>query len=228
MNLRGKPYQHHDTAGLVISMGRNPATGADEAFDFKGNLLRSTRQLVRDYKTHARLVAESGAGSRDLHQQHPLRRPQPPVTSVPPPSTKPACSIESAPATTKANLLERVDVRLRDAAGGSDRRALRHQHRLRRQGPAPRIEYNGASTSSNRLTDLHLTHLLTPRDAVDHRRLRPQPSRNRRDAACRTCPTPTTRWATSPTSATMPSKRSSSTTPAVEPRPTTTMTRCTG
>lgn len=40
-NLRGKPYKHFDTAGVVTS----------EAHDFKGNLLRSTRQLVRDYKT---------------------------------------------------------------------------------------------------------------------------------------------------------------------------------
>jgi hypothetical protein len=29
LNLRGKPYQHYDTAGLVVSLGRNPATGAD-------------------------------------------------------------------------------------------------------------------------------------------------------------------------------------------------------
>ena len=50
LNLRGKPYQHYDTAGLVISLGHNPATGTDEAFDFKGNPLRSTRQLVKDYK----------------------------------------------------------------------------------------------------------------------------------------------------------------------------------
>lgn len=40
-NLRGKPYKHFDTAGVVTS----------EAHDYKGNLLRSTRQLVRDYKT---------------------------------------------------------------------------------------------------------------------------------------------------------------------------------
>lgn len=39
-NLRGKLYKHYDTAGVVTS----------EAHDFKGNLLRSTRQLVKDYK----------------------------------------------------------------------------------------------------------------------------------------------------------------------------------
>ncbi len=46
LNLRGKPYQHRDTAGLLSSVGPNPATGTNEAFDFKGNLLRSTRQLL--------------------------------------------------------------------------------------------------------------------------------------------------------------------------------------
>ena len=51
LNLRGKPYQHYDTAGVTLSKGRNPTTGAEEAFDFKSNLLRSTRQLVKDYKT---------------------------------------------------------------------------------------------------------------------------------------------------------------------------------
>jgi hypothetical protein len=71
LNLRGKPYQHYDTAGMVTSLGHNPATGADEAFDFKGNLLRSTRQLVSDYKSTPNwsqnpapaLEAETFAGS---------------------------------------------------------------------------------------------------------------------------------------------------------------------
>jgi hypothetical protein len=51
LNLRGKPYKRHDTAGLVVSVGPNPATGTDESFDFKGNPLRSTRQLLADYKS---------------------------------------------------------------------------------------------------------------------------------------------------------------------------------
>ncbi|MBX3255088.1 MAG: hypothetical protein KF862_13175 [Chitinophagaceae bacterium] len=39
-NLRGKLYRHFDTAGIVTN----------EAFDFKGNLLHSSRKLLRDYK----------------------------------------------------------------------------------------------------------------------------------------------------------------------------------
>jgi hypothetical protein len=41
MNLRGKIYQHYDTAGLVTN----------QAFDFKGNKLGSTRSLLKDYTT---------------------------------------------------------------------------------------------------------------------------------------------------------------------------------
>jgi len=40
-NLRGKPYAHADTAGVVTN----------DAYDFKGNLLHTTRQLMRDYKS---------------------------------------------------------------------------------------------------------------------------------------------------------------------------------
>ncbi len=50
LNLRSKPYRHYDIAGVIINKAVSPATGLDEAFDFKGNLLRSTRQLVRNYK----------------------------------------------------------------------------------------------------------------------------------------------------------------------------------
>jgi RHS repeat-associated protein len=40
-NLRGKPYQHKDTAGVVQIDG----------YDFKGNPVSSTRQLIKDYKS---------------------------------------------------------------------------------------------------------------------------------------------------------------------------------
>ena len=40
-NLRGKPYQAFDGAGVVTT----------DEYDFKGNLLRSSRQLAVEYKT---------------------------------------------------------------------------------------------------------------------------------------------------------------------------------
>jgi RHS repeat-associated protein len=42
-NLRGRPYQQFDGAGVLTNV----------QFDFKGNLLNSTRELLRDYKTEA-------------------------------------------------------------------------------------------------------------------------------------------------------------------------------
>lgn len=39
-NLKGKPFQHYDGAGVVSNW----------EFDFKGNLLRGSRQLAREYK----------------------------------------------------------------------------------------------------------------------------------------------------------------------------------
>ena len=117
MNLRGKPYQHHDTAGLVISMGRNPATGADEAFDFKGNLLRSTRQLVKDYKNtpdwsqNPALETETFTSSTRYDA---LNRP---IQLVAPHSDQPGAKLNVIrPGYNEANLLERVDVWLEQNA----------------------------------------------------------------------------------------------------------------
>jgi RHS repeat-associated protein len=51
LNLRTRVLRQFDGAGVVTQMASNPATKQDEAYDFKGNLLRSTRQLVQDYKS---------------------------------------------------------------------------------------------------------------------------------------------------------------------------------
>lgn len=111
LNLRGKPYQHHDTAGMVISMARNPATNADEAFDFKGNLLRSTRQLISDYKStpdwsqNPALEAEIFTSSSRFDA---LNRP---IQLVAPHSDRPGAKFNVIrPGYNPANLLERVDV----------------------------------------------------------------------------------------------------------------------
>jgi RHS repeat-associated protein len=40
LNLRGKPFRQHDGAGILTN----------ESYDFKGNLLRSTRRLLEGYK----------------------------------------------------------------------------------------------------------------------------------------------------------------------------------
>jgi RHS repeat-associated protein len=49
LNLRTRVYRQLDSAGIVTNAALNPATGQTEAYDFKGNLLRSTRRLLSDY-----------------------------------------------------------------------------------------------------------------------------------------------------------------------------------
>ena len=49
LNLRGKVFQQFDGAGIVTNSALNPETGQLESCDFKGNLLRSTRQLRQNY-----------------------------------------------------------------------------------------------------------------------------------------------------------------------------------
>jgi RHS repeat-associated protein len=50
LNLSTRVFQHGDAAGLSTNMALNPVTNLQEAFDFKGNLLRSSRQFVSDPK----------------------------------------------------------------------------------------------------------------------------------------------------------------------------------
>jgi len=50
LNLRTRAFQTSDSAAVVTNVGHNSVTNQDEGYDFKGNLLRSTRQFVADYK----------------------------------------------------------------------------------------------------------------------------------------------------------------------------------
>ena len=61
LNLRTRVFQQYDGAGVVTNMDHDDATDQDQAYDFKGNLLRSTRRLAKDYTAVTGLE-----GSRDL------------------------------------------------------------------------------------------------------------------------------------------------------------------
>lgn len=176
LNLRGKPYKHHDTSGIVISRGRTPATGAGEAFDFKGNLLRSTRQLTRDYKStpdwsqNPALEAETFGSST---QYDALNRP---IQFVAPHSDQTGTKLNSIrPSYNEANLLERVDVWLgqtNEPAALLDIDTATH-HIIENidynaKGQRKRIDYgNGVSTTYDYdpLT-FRLIHLFTRRGAT--------------------------------------------------------------
>ena len=168
LNLRAKPYKHHDTAGIVISMGRNPASGADEAFDFKGNLLRSRRQLSQNYKTISDWSANPGLEQETFTSStnyDALNRP----VSV----TAPDNSVYR-PTFNEFNLLEKVDFNLRGAAVATP---FVTGINYDAKGQRVLIDYgNGVSTSYeyDPLT-FRLVHLLTRRNAVDFPDDCPQP-----------------------------------------------------
>src|SRR6185312_13938842 len=49
LNLRTRIYRHFDSAGATTNARLDANGNPTEAYDFKGNLLGSTRRLVRDY-----------------------------------------------------------------------------------------------------------------------------------------------------------------------------------
>ncbi|HZJ08917.1 MAG TPA: RHS repeat-associated core domain-containing protein [Trueperaceae bacterium] len=51
LNLRTRVFKQCDGAGIETSLGSNPASNREQAYDFKGNLLGSRRQLARDFKS---------------------------------------------------------------------------------------------------------------------------------------------------------------------------------
>lgn len=102
LNLRGKVRQHYDGAGLVTN----------EEFDFKGNLLRSTRQFAVEYRKQLDWLASPAPALQSeiftsSTTYDALNRP---ITL-----TTPDRSVVH-PAYNEANLLERVSVNLRGAA----------------------------------------------------------------------------------------------------------------
>lgn len=112
-NLRGKPYKQFDSAGVV----------SNEEYDFKGNLLRSTRQLVQDCKTTADwsqtpvpVLETEIFSSRTRYDA--LNRP---VQLVAPHRAQAGAGINVVrPGYNEAGLLERMDVWLAQVAEPAD------------------------------------------------------------------------------------------------------------
>ena len=117
LNLRTRIYRHFDSAGVATN-ARLDANGSPiEAYDFKGNLLHSTRRLARDYTavpdwllpTEPQLDGESFEGATRYDA---LNRP---IQSVAPHSNLTRAQHPNKinviqPVFNEANLLERVDV----------------------------------------------------------------------------------------------------------------------
>ncbi|GCE06808.1 SpvB/TcaC N-terminal domain-containing protein [Dictyobacter aurantiacus] len=148
-NLRGKAYQVFDCAGVATS----------EEYDFKGNLLRSNRQLAIDYKhipDWSRQVAIEEQIYTSSTTYDALNRP----ASL----TSPDNSIIH-PAYNEANLLERLDGNLR---GSVDVTTFVRNIDYNAKGQRTLIEYsNGAHTHYDYDPEtFRLIHLLTLRGAA--------------------------------------------------------------
>ena len=93
---------------MVTNKGTNPVTVQDEGFDFKGNLLRSSRGFVADYKALPDLAAlpPSTDVFTSSTQYDALNRPVALTTSD---------GSVVKPTYNEANLLETVSVNLRGA-----------------------------------------------------------------------------------------------------------------
>lgn len=189
LNLRTRTYRHFDSAGVATNARLDIEGKPTEAYDFKGNLLCSTRRLVSDYAEipdwllNPRLDdAETFEGTTRYDA---LNRP---IQSVAPHSSLPRAKRNIIqPVFNEANLLERVDVWLEQAAEPA---ALLNPSTAApspvgvtnidydAKGQRQRIDYkNGASTfySYDSLTS-RLTQLVTRRDAATFPRDDPQPA----------------------------------------------------
>jgi RHS repeat-associated protein len=175
LNLRTRVYRNLDAAG-VLTHARLDATGTPtEAFDFKGNPLASTRQLVADYaavpdwQANPALEVEAFLSSTRYDA---LNRP---VQSVAPHSSLrgPERKVIQ-PVFNEANLLERVDVWLEhpvepvsllDPANDAPSPVGVANVDYDAKGQRLRIDYkNGASTRYTYDTEtFRLTHLYTRR-----------------------------------------------------------------
>ncbi|MBI5909227.1 MAG: toxin [Betaproteobacteria bacterium] len=148
-NLRGKVVQLYDQAGVVTS----------DDYDFKGNLLRSQRQLAVEYKTTLDWSVDVA-----LEASTYTRRTLYDALNRPTELTAPDASV-IRPTYNEANLLERIEANLRGAAEATP---FVNDIDYDAKGRRTLIEYgNGAKTEYeyDPLT-FRLIHLLTRRDVT--------------------------------------------------------------
>ena len=117
LNLRTRVYRHFDSAGISTNARLDANGDPVEAYDFKGNLLRSTRRLVSDYAAipdwQLAPALEAEAFEAGTHHDA-LNRPTQAI--APHSSLARAKRNVFQPRFNEAGLLERVDVWL-DQAG---------------------------------------------------------------------------------------------------------------
>lgn len=167
LNLRGKLYQHYDGAGVITN----------EQHDFKGNLLRHTRQLAVEYKqqvdwtplatlTDAQAIASPPAAL--LENEIFVTSTEFDALNRPAKLIAPDLS-EIRPGYNEANLLERVDANLR---GDTQVTTFVTGINYDAKGQRTEINYRNGATTQYEYDEntFRLTHLQTTR-ASDNARL---------------------------------------------------------
>jgi len=187
LNLRSRIYRHFDPAGVAVNARLDVNGNPISAYDFKGNLLHSTRRLVSDYtaipdwRQDPRLDDESFESSTSYDA---LNRP---VQSIAPHSSVPRARRNVIqPVFNEANLLERLDVWLErttepstllgpDAEPPSPVGVANVDYDAK--GRRTRIDYKNGAGSSYAYDPLtfRLTDVLTRRDAATFPGDDPQP-----------------------------------------------------
>jgi RHS repeat-associated protein len=166
LNLRTRVFRQRDGAGMVTNMGQNPVTDRDEAYDFKGNLQRSSRQLVQDYMTLPDWAAPPQMDANIYRSSTTYDALNRPITL-----TTPDNSV-IRPAYNEANLLERVEANLRGAAVAT---LFVADIDYDAKGQRTQIEYGSGATADRRgVTTTYtydpftfrLVHLLTRRNPL--------------------------------------------------------------
>ncbi len=116
-NCRGKIYQVFDAAGLITNFGANPLTNLNEGYDFKGNLLRSRRQLLQDYKDQADWTRNPPLGDENFTSSSRYDALNRVIQQIAPHSDGPGTKLNIIqPGYNEANLLETLDTWLQQAA----------------------------------------------------------------------------------------------------------------
>lgn len=187
LNLRTRILRHFDSAGVATNARLDASGNPVTAYDFKGNLLHSTRRLIGDYTAvpdWGRSPALDNETFEGSTRYDALNRP---VQAIAPHSTLARAKRNVIqPVYNEANLLERIDVWLErpsdpaaplDPAVDTPSPVGVANIDYDAKGQRLRIDYkNGASTlyDHDPLT-FRLTHLLTQRPAAAFPTDSPQP-----------------------------------------------------
>ena len=162
LNVRTRIYRAFDSAGVTVNEGRNPRTGRQEAYDFKGNLLHSRREIASDFR-----IAPDWSGPVELEPEVFTSSQRYDALNRSIEMTGPDGSVVLA-AFNRSSLLERVEVDLPGEEGR--RRPVVTASEYDAKGQRIRIVYGNEAETTYRFDPLtlRLIGLSTHRPADGH------------------------------------------------------------